>query len=68
MNKILSIALLVGGLLLIGYGISATESLSSEVSRLFTGAPTDKSLWMLIGGAVAVILGLPGTILSWNRV
>jgi hypothetical protein len=28
------------------------------VSRFFSGNPTDKAIWLLIGGAAAVIIGL----------
>lgn len=62
MNRIVSLALLVGGLVLIIAGVSATNSFSSEVSRFFTGSPTDKAVWMLIGGIVAVIVGLSGSL------
>jgi hypothetical protein len=60
MNKGLAIALLVGGLVLAIFGISASESFSSDVSRFFSGKPTDKAMWMLIGGAVAVAVGMFG--------
>lgn len=62
MNKAVSIALLVGGAILMIIGISATNSFSSDVSRFFTGSPTDKAVWMLVGGAVAVIVGLTGAL------
>jgi hypothetical protein len=61
MNKIVSLALLIGGVVLIIYGVSAMNSFNSDVSRFFTGSPTDKSVWMLIGGVVAASLGLAGT-------
>ena len=38
MNKIISLALLVGGIVLIVIGINATNSFSSDVSRFFTGS------------------------------
>jgi hypothetical protein len=60
MNKIVSLALLVGGVALIIIGINATNSFSSDVSRFFTGSPTDKAIWMLIGGIVATVIGLMG--------
>ena len=60
MNKIVSLALLVGGVVLIIFGIQATNSFGSDVSRFFTGSPTDKAIWMLIGGIVAAIVGLAG--------
>jgi hypothetical protein len=62
MNKIISLALLVGGIVLIVIGVNATNSFSSDVSRFFTGSPTDKAVWMLIGGIVAAIIGLAGTL------
>jgi len=62
MNKIVSLALLVGGVVLIIFGIQATDSFSSDVSRFFTGSPTDKAVWMLIGGIVAAIAGLTMTL------
>ena len=58
MNKIVAIALLVGGIGLMIIGINATNSFSSDVSRFFTGSPTDKAIWMLIGGIIATIVGL----------
>ena len=60
MNKIIFIALLVGGVVLMILGVQATNSFSSDVSRFFTGSPTDKAIWMLIGGIVAGIIGLIG--------
>lgn len=60
MNKIVSLALLIGGVVLIVYGVSATNSFGSDVSRFFTGSPTDKAIWLLIGGIVAVGVGLTG--------
>ena len=67
MNKIVSLALLVGGVVLIVMGINATNSFSSGVSRFFTGSPTDKAVWMLIGGIVAAIIGLFGVMRSSKR-
>ena len=62
MNKGMSVALLVAGVILLVFGLNAYHSASSDVSRFFTGAPTDKALWLLIGGAVAGIAGLFGLV------
>jgi hypothetical protein len=62
MNKILPLALLSGGVLLLVLGIFATDSFSSDVSRFFTGSPTNKAVWMLLGGAVATVVGLTLTL------
>ncbi|HBG28426.1 MAG: hypothetical protein A2Y10_10995 [Planctomycetes bacterium GWF2_41_51] len=64
MNKAVLLAILVGGIILVIYGVSASKSLSSDISRFFTGSPTDKAIWMLIGGIVAIIIGLAG--LLWR--
>jgi Protein of unknown function (DUF3185) len=58
MNKIVSLALLVGGIVLIFIGFNATHSFNSEVSRFFTGTPTNQAVWMVIGGSVAAVVGL----------
>ena len=60
MNSIVSIALIVIGIVLLVMGVVAMDSFSSDLSRFFTGAPTDKSVWMLIGGIVALIAGGAG--------
>jgi hypothetical protein len=61
-NKSVSVALLVLGIILVGSGLNAYHSASSEVSRFFTGAPTDKALWLLISGFVAGIAGFSGLV------
>ena len=60
MNKTLSLALLVGGIILIIYGVAAADSLGSAFSRLFTGAPTDRTIWLLVAGTVATLAGAAG--------
>ena len=68
MNKIVSLALLVGGVILIVIGINATNSFGSDVSRFFTGSPTDKAVWFLIGGSVAAVVGLTMALRSGKQV
>lgn len=60
MNKSISLALVVGGIILIVYGAAASDSIGSGFSRFFTGSPTDKTLWLLIGGAIATVVGGTG--------
>jgi hypothetical protein len=67
MNKIVSLALLIGGVVLMVIGINATNSFSSDVSRFFSGSPTNKAIWMLIGGTVAAVIGLVSTLRSWKQ-
>jgi len=58
--KAIAIAVLAGGIILLVFGINAYNSSSSDISRFFTGEATDKSMWMLLGGVVATLLGLGG--------
>ena len=60
MNRLFSIAILAVGVILIIYGVSASDSVGSSFSRFFTGSPTDKTIWLMIGGVVAVVIGLTG--------
>jgi len=60
MDKAISLAILAGGILLVVFSVSASNSVSSDISRIFTDAPTDKAIWMLVGGIVATIIGLVG--------
>jgi len=60
MNKILSLALLAAGVVLVIYGLNASDSIGSSFSRIFTGNPTDRTVWFLVGGIVAVALGAGG--------
>jgi len=58
MNTIISLILIIGGIILIGYGVNASESIGLAFSRIFTGAPTDKTIWLMIGGIIASIAGV----------
>ncbi len=60
MNKTISLVFLAGGLILMTYGISASDSLSSALSRFFSGSPTDRTMWLLLGGIVAAVIGGTG--------
>jgi zinc transporter ZupT len=60
MNRAFSFALLAGGILLIVFGINASNALSSDISRFFTGSPTDKAVWLLAGGVLMAVIGLMG--------
>jgi hypothetical protein len=56
-RRAVGIALLVGGVMLLFWGMNASDSFASDVSETFTGSPTDRSMWMLVLGAVAAIAG-----------
>ena len=60
MNRLISLALLIGGIILIAYSVNASNSIGSGFSRLFTGSPTDKTIWLMIAGGLAAAVGLVG--------
>ena len=60
MNKAVSMALLATGILLLIFGFQASDSISSDFSRFFTGSPTDKAMWLLIAGVLCSVIGVIG--------
>lgn len=60
MNQIASLALLVLGIALLAMGWDAYRSVSSDVARVFTGAPTDRALLLLVAGSFSASAGLGG--------
>ena len=59
--------LLVGGIILMIYGAAASDSIGSSFSRFFTGSPTDKTMWLLIGGAAAAVVGGSGLLFGGSK-
>lgn len=67
MNNIVGLAILALGIVLLVFGFNESHSFSSDVSRTFTGNPTNHSMWLIIGGAVAVIAGLSVAVTGRRR-
>lgn len=67
MIKAIGLALLAVGIALIIYGIQASNSFSSQVSKTFTGNPSDQTIWFIVGGIAGVILGGVLTFLPRRR-
>lgn len=57
MNKALSVAILIAGIVLLVFGINAQDSLASNAKEAVTGAPTDKSMWLIVLGLIGIIVG-----------
>ena len=62
MGSIRSVAILAAGIVLIIWGMMEMDSFGSDVSRIFTGSPTERSMWLLIGGIVVSIIGIAGIV------
>ncbi len=67
MYNIVGLAIFALGIVLLIFGFNESHSFSSDVSRFFTGNPTNRSIWLIIGGAVAVLAGLVLAIRSAPR-
>ena len=60
MRKPLSLAFLAAGVVLLIFGVQASSSAGSSVSRFLTGAPTHEAMWLLAAAAAAIMIGLGG--------
>jgi len=60
MSKTVSYIFIVVGLALLFFGYNEAQSLHSGVIRVFTGSPSDKAIWMMVAGAIALVAGLLG--------
>lgn len=58
MMKLAGIALLIVAVVFLLWGLDASRSIPSDLSRLFRGGPTDRTLWLYVGSAVAGVVGL----------
>jgi uncharacterized membrane protein len=57
MPKIASIALLIVGLILLVYGLNASNSVSSSVSQAVSGSPSNKTIWLIALGVLGIVSG-----------
>src|SRR4051812_19914395 len=60
MKSPLAMILVVAGLALLLYGLGSADSIKDSFSRLFTGHPTDRTMWLIVGGCVCTVVGLAG--------
>ncbi len=67
MNNIVGIAVIALGVVLLVFGFNESHSFASDVSKTFTGNPTNHSMWLIIGGAVAVIAGISMSLMGRRR-
>ena len=57
-HKILAIALLVLGGVLIYFGINATDAPVEKLTESVTGKYSDETMYYLIGGGISAVVGL----------
>jgi hypothetical protein len=67
MKMPIALALIVAGIVLLVFGLGSADSIQNAFSRLFTGQPTDKTLWLIVGGSVCFVVGVFGCYRSYCR-
>lgn len=67
MNKFVSLAILVAGLIILYFGWQERESALGQASEAITGQPTDNALWFLIVGAILTIVGIGGVLTGLKK-
>jgi hypothetical protein len=58
MKKIIGVALLASGIVLLVFGFQSKGSLESKFKETFQGSPSDKTTWLLAGGAACAAAGV----------
>jgi hypothetical protein len=57
-NKIIGLVLLILGAVLVFFGLNAADAPLEEASEALTGRYSDETMYYLIGGAVAAVVGI----------
>jgi hypothetical protein len=55
--RLVGLIVLVIGVILLGFGINATDAPVDQISETFTGKYTDRTMWYLVGGGAAIVAG-----------
>ncbi len=61
-SPILALILLAAGVALLIWGFAAKDSVSSVSSEIFTGAPSDKTMILMVLGVIVGGIGLVGLV------
>ena len=65
MQRIIGAIALVIGIMLLVWGHDSAQSVNSQVKNLFTGNPTDRTMYFYIGGAILTVYGVIQ--IAWKR-
>ncbi len=60
MKMSLALACIVAGVVLLIFGLSSEDSIQNAFSKAFTGRPTDRTVWLIVGGTVCFVAGVFG--------
>lgn len=57
MSKPVALGIAVVGVILLVWGLQAKDSAASVVSEVVQGSPSDKSIFLIVGGALLSVVG-----------
>ncbi len=57
LQRIIGIVVLAVGVVLLIYGVRAADSFGSQFHKFFTGSPTDRAIWLTLGGVALIVAG-----------
>lgn len=57
MSKPVALGIAVVGVILLVWGLQAKDSAASVVSEVVQGSPSDKSIFLIVGGALLTVVG-----------
>jgi len=64
--RIVGLLLVVVGVVLLVLGFRAIDSFGSQFHEFFTGSPSDRGIWLLIGGVVAIVAGAGAAVIPFR--
>lgn len=67
MQKITGVIFFAVGVALLVWGRKVADSVGSQVQSIFTGQPTDRAMYLYIGGTVLAILGVAQFFWKWKK-
>jgi hypothetical protein len=56
-SRIIGLAVLAVGVILLAFGLNGTDAPVDQISETLTGRYTDRTMWYLIGGGIAIVVG-----------
>jgi len=66
MIRVIGIVLLAVGLIVLVFGLNASNSVGEQISETVTGRYTDTTMWYIVGG-IAAAVGGGALLLMGNR-
>ncbi len=66
MNRWIGLGMIVAGAIVGWFGWQEYQSVGSKLTEAVSGSPTDNAIWMLVIGAVLVVVGLGMTYRSFR--